>query len=76
MGEVVPLRVVEVGDGYKIEAAKVLEGAAQQDFAELVVVGRTVEGDLYLAGTTAAGDSLMLMEHAKYMLLHGDCSDD
>lgn len=68
---VVKLQVHEVGENYRFQAIEVLDGARDQKFERMVVIGRTEEGELYVAGTANAGESLILIEHAKHFIAFG-----
>lgn len=61
-----------VGDGYRIEADTVLKAAKGREYHRLVVIGQDEEGELYLAGTANAGESLILIELAKHQIVHGE----
>jgi hypothetical protein len=71
MNNVVKLEVHEAGEHYRIEAAAVLNAAREQAFERMVVIGRTESGDLYIAGTANAGESMILIEQAKHFLTFG-----
>jgi hypothetical protein len=68
---IVRLQVHEAGDHYRIEAEKVLKGALEHGFERMVILGRTEDGVLYVAGTANAGESLVLIEQAKHFIVFG-----
>lgn len=63
---VVPFHPTEVGDGYRFDPDQILDEAKGRKFVRLVIIGE-IEGedDLYVAGNANAGESIILMEHAK-----------
>jgi hypothetical protein len=69
MSNIVELKVVEVGEGYRFEAEKILEAAKAQKFDRLVVIGELEDGELYVAATANAGETLVLMELAKRVIV-------
>ena len=71
MTNVHKLQVVEAGTNYRIEANQVLNAAKAHDFERMVVIGRLENGDLYVAGTANAGESLILIEQAKHLVVFG-----
>ena len=68
---VVKLVVHEVGDHYRVEAKTVLGRALDYEFERMVVLGRLENGDLYVAGTANAGESLILIEQARHLIVFG-----
>lgn len=69
---VVKLSVVEVGDRFRFEADTVLDRAKGVAFERMCVIGKLENGEMYIAGTANAGETLILMEWAKRDLLFGD----
>lgn len=62
----------EVGEGYRVEADAVLEGAKGKNWKRLLIVGELAdepEEDLYVAGNANAGETLILMELAKLQII-------
>lgn len=72
MAEVVKLHPVEVGDGYRFEAAPILDAAKEETFSRLAVIGELEDGSIYVAGTANAGETMILIERAKHFLVFGD----
>lgn len=70
--EVVPLRVVEVGEGYRFEADKILAAAMGQGLTNVVIVGERPDGELWLSAAANAGVSLILIERAKARIVDPD----
>lgn len=67
MGDVVPLGCITSLD---IPPEKILNAAIQHDLETVLVIGRTKEGELYFAGSSAdGGDALWLMALAKKALM-------
>lgn len=71
MGDVVKLELVEVGENVRLAAQPVLDGAADQSFERMVVIGRCDDGSLYVAGTANAGETMILLEQAKHFIAFG-----
>jgi hypothetical protein len=71
MSNVVNLELIEAGEHYRVEAEKVLVAAGAVDFERMVVIGRTSDGGLYVAGTANAGESMILIEQARHYLAFG-----
>jgi len=69
MTNVVELKLVEVGEGFRFEADKLLEGAKDQKFSRMAIIGQLEDGEMYVAGTANAGETLMLMEMAKKVIV-------
>jgi hypothetical protein len=74
MAEVIQLadHLEEVGPGYRFDPDEVLEAAKGAGFQNMVIVGELEDGSLYIAGASNAGECIILMERAKYQLIHGD----
>lgn len=69
---VVPLILLECGEDFRVPDDKVLEAAKGQDFHRLLVVGQYDNGELYIAGSTNAGEGLILLERAKRQIVFGE----
>lgn len=68
--EIVPLRVVSVGDGYKFDPDVLLENAKGKKFAQLVIIAEREDTDeLWISSMSNAGVSLMVLERAKLQLI-------
>jgi hypothetical protein len=72
MSNVVKLEPVEVGDGYRFDPDEILEAAKGKEFARLVILGELPDGEIYVAGSANAGESLILIEHAKRKIVFGE----
>lgn len=68
MAEVVPFTTAEVGPGYKIDADEMLENNKGK-FVALALVGQTEDGEIIVAGTDGAGDTVLLLDWAKSYLV-------
>lgn len=68
--EIVPLRLVSVGEGYRFDPKQLLGRAMDKPFTTMLIIGE-VEGeeDLYIVGSENTGESLILMEFAKLQML-------
>jgi len=69
MTNVVKLKLVEVGEGFRFDADQILEAAKGQKFARLVILGELDDGETYVAGTANAGETLVLIEMAKRVIV-------
>lgn len=62
--------ILPVVTSLDIPASRVLDAAGEEDFAQVVVIGRTVDGEEYFASSAAdGGDVLWMIERAKHRLL-------
>lgn len=72
MGEVVRLKLNEVGEGYRFDADEILDGAKGQKFTTLAVLGQLEDGSTWISGNANAGETLVLMERAKRVVVFGE----
>jgi hypothetical protein len=70
--EVVPLRLVSIGETVRLDPDKVLATAMGKKLTNLVVIAELPDGDLWLSGIANAGESLILMERAKQQIVDGE----
>lgn len=63
--EIVPLRLVSVGEGFRFNPDVILSAAMGQEFTNLVILGEMPHGELYVAGMANAGEALIMIERAK-----------
>jgi len=75
MSEVVELKLVEVGEGFRFEADAILEAAKGKLFGRMAILGTHEDGSIYVAGTANAGETLVLMEMAKHFIVFGKEGD-
>lgn len=61
-----------VGDGYRFEADQVLEGAKGAGFVTMAVIGETEDGEILVFGNANAGETLVLMERSKHIIVFGE----
>lgn len=71
VSEVVELKLVEVGENFRFQAEKILDAAKSQNFGRMAIVGDLDDGSIYVAGTANAGETLVLLERAKHLLVFG-----
>jgi hypothetical protein len=72
MAEIVRLHPGEVGEGYRFDADDVLEAAKGQGFQTLAIRGQNPDGTIWISGNANAGETLVLMERAKRMVVFGE----
>lgn len=72
MAEAIHLHPVEVGEGYRFDADDILEAAKGQAFVTLAVLGETADGEIWISGNANAGETLVLIEKAKRVVVFGD----
>jgi len=71
--QVVPLRLVSVGEGFRFEPDKLLDAAKGQDFTNLVIIAEQPDDDrLWVSSMANAGEALVLMERAKLQIIERD----
>lgn len=68
---VVNLKLVEVGSDFRFDAEQILEAAKAYQFDRLAIIGDLEDGSTYVAGTANAGETLVLIERAKHILVFG-----
>lgn len=66
---VTKLELVEVGEDFRFEPDAVLDAAKGNNFDRMVVIGQYDDGEIYIAGTANAGESLILLERAKLQII-------
>jgi hypothetical protein len=65
---VVKFEPVEVGEGYRFDPDELLEANKRLDWATLVLIGE-IDGEIVVAGSANAGESLILLEKAKLRII-------
>lgn len=72
MADVVRLadHLAEVGDGYRFDTDEMLENAKGGDFTNLLILGQNADGSLYISGASNVGTALVMMELAKFQMIH------
>lgn len=68
---VLPFKPEVVGEGYRFDPAAILDAAKDQGLTTLAVIGETENGEIYVAGSANAGETLILMERAKHCICFG-----
>lgn len=72
MSNVLKFQPTVVGEGYRFDAAEILETAKEKQFRTLAILGETEDGELYVAGSANAGETMVLMEKAKRLIVFGE----
>lgn len=68
---VVKLEVVEVGENHRFEAAQLFDAAKTYDFERMAIIGRLENGEIYVAGTANAGETMVLLKQAEHYIVFG-----
>lgn len=63
---------VIVGEGFRFDPDELLEAAKGQGFVTLAILGATEDGSFWVSGNANAGETLVLMERAKAVIVFGD----
>lgn len=69
--DVIRLVPETAGEDWTLEAEAVLDGAKGQDLQSCVVFGQDADGELYLAATANAGETMILLERCKHYIVFG-----
>lgn len=70
--EIIKFQPQIVGDGYRFDPDEMLEAAKGQEFTTVAVIGELPNGELWVSGNANAGETLILMEKAKRVIVFGD----
>lgn len=63
-----------VGEGFRFDGDQILDEAKGQGFVTLAVIGETADGEIWISGNANAGETLVLMERAKRVVVFGEQS--
>jgi hypothetical protein len=69
---VTTLRLTQLGDDRRVKGRTVLRQAREQRLDEVLVIGRTGDGELWASSSLNAGQSLWLIEKLKERVLAGN----
>ena len=69
--KVVKLELVEMGEGFRFEANQILDGARDQPFTIISVIGQLEDGTIWVTGSANAGETMILLERAKKQIIDG-----
>lgn len=72
MGDILKFDPVIVGEGYRFDADELLEAAKGQNFTRLAILAEKEGGELWVSGNANAGETLVLMELAKKLIVFGE----
>lgn len=64
--------LVEVGSGFRFDPDQILDGAKGQEFTTLAILAQKPDGTIWVSSTANAGESLVLMEKAKRLIVFGE----
>lgn len=68
---VTPIRLVEFGDSRREEGSVILKRAKKEHLDEVMVIGRSDDGELWAASSLNSGQSLWLIEKLRERILAG-----
>lgn len=71
MAEVTKLHPVTVGEGFRFDPDHILEAAKGRPFMTIAVLGQLEDGTIWISGNANAGETLVLMERAKRIVVFG-----
>lgn len=71
MSNVVKFEPVTVGEAFRFEPDTILEEAKGNEFVTVAVLGEKPDGTFWVSGNANAGETLLLMERAKNVLVFG-----
>ena len=63
---------VVVGEGFRFDTDEILEAAKGQKFSRLCILGDLEDGSIWVSGSANAGETLVLMEMAKRVIVFGE----
>lgn len=67
--EIVKLQPVEVGEGYRFDPDEIVNGALGKPFRKIAIIGELDDGEIWVSGNANAGETLVLMELAKRVIV-------
>jgi hypothetical protein len=68
MTNVVKLEPVDIGDGFRFDPDELLEANKGAGWSILALIGK-IDGELVVAGSAGAGETLILIEKAKLKII-------
>ncbi len=68
-GNVVKFDPVVVGENYRFDPDEILEKAKGRGFTNLAIIADLPDGELWLSGSANAGETLILIERAKLLII-------
>lgn len=72
LSKVEPIRLVEIGDDRRIRAKDALKEAKGAGLDEVLIIGRTNDGELWATSSLNGGQSLWLLEKLRERILSGN----
>lgn len=66
------LRLAELGDDRRVQAKTILKAAKTEQLDEVLIIGRTDDGEIWAKSSLNAGQSLWLIEKLRERLLAGN----
>lgn len=61
-----------VGEAFRFDPDEILEAAKGQEFTTVAVLGQLPDGTIWISGNANAGETLVLMERSKRVVVFGE----
>lgn len=61
-----------IGEAFRFDPDEILEAAKGQEFTTVAVLGQLPDGTIWISGNANAGETLVLMERAKRVVVFGE----
>jgi hypothetical protein len=72
MGDVLKFDPVLVGEGFRFDADELLEAAKGKKFKTVAILAEQEDGEIWVSCSANAGETLVLMELAKKLIVFGE----
>lgn len=66
------IRLVEIGDERRVAASAIIKKAKHEKLDEVLIIGRSNDGELWASSSLNAGQPLWLIEKLRERLLEGN----
>lgn len=70
--KVIKFDPIVVGEEFRFDADEILEAAKGNDFKTVAVLAEQQDGTIWVSGSANAGQTLILMELAKRVIVFGE----
>ncbi|XHB99366.1 phosphoribosylformylglycinamidine synthase [Nitratireductor sp. ac15] len=61
-----------IGEAFRFDPDEILEAAKGQEFTTVAVLGQLPDGTIWISGNANAGETLVLMERSKRVVVFGE----